>query len=99
MDINVEIECLTKRLAELESQKQIKEEDNKRVDVNGNLKTLKKAIDMRSEQVHKNNYSKSCIVAKFIDRDMIEPLQSIYNLLQTLNERIYKLETQIAEHK
>ncbi|ARF12586.1 hypothetical protein Klosneuvirus_8_10 [Klosneuvirus KNV1] len=94
MEIVNEIEILKKKLADLESQKKSNDEYNNRTDVNLNLQILQNAVNTRTEQVKRNDYSKACIVAKFIDRDMIEPLQSIHNILQTLNDRIEKLENQ-----
>ena len=42
--------------------------------------------------VREDRYGKSCIVAKFIDKDMIDPLDAIYNILVIMNNKIDKLE-------
>ncbi|AYV82917.1 MAG: hypothetical protein Hyperionvirus3_63 [Hyperionvirus sp.] len=57
-----------------------------------NLEIIKEAYQSRDAKVKGDRYSKSCVVAKFIDQDMIEPLKAIYNLLNNLNDRITKLE-------
>lgn len=44
--------------------------------------------------MNKNNrYSKkSCIAAKFIDKELVAPLEAIYNLLANINNRLLILE-------
>lgn len=59
---------------------------------NDNLNILLHSVNTRKAQVATNDYSKSCIVAKFIDKDMIPPLQSIFDMLKDLNNRVQALE-------
>ncbi len=96
MALQEEIDFLRIKLAELESKKQeLIEKDRMNKEISNNLAILNQAIKTREEQVKKNDYSKSCIVAKFIDRDMIPPLQAIYDILKALNERIGMLESML----
>jgi len=98
MDFDTEIETLKQRLEELESNKKAVQEYNEKIDVNKNLEIVRQGIVTREEKVIKNNYSKTCIVAKFIDKDMIPPLQAIYNILHTFNERLDKLESSSSKN-
>ena len=43
----------------------------------------------------RDRYSKSCIAAKFIDREMIPILESIYNLFNIVNNKIDVLEKRL----
>lgn len=91
-DINQEITSLKQKLEALEYNKKLIEEHNKKTNVDLNLNILDQSIKKREDKIRGNNYSKSYVVAKFVDRDMIPPLQSIYNLLHNLNERVENLE-------
>ena len=91
-DIDKTIEELQSKLNELQRIKMEQKEHEKKNDVEKNLDAVKDAYEHRKEKVSRDRYSKSCIVAKFIDRDMIGPLEAIYNVLNNLNDRIAKLE-------
>ena len=79
---NLQIELDKKKNEMLEISKY-----NETRNVSKNLDILEDAIETRKTHVQaRSYYSKSCIVAKFIDKDMIDPLQAIYNLLFTFNE-------------
>ena len=77
---------------QLEQQKKDLEENQRKNDCDKNLQIVKNAYENRNQKVKDNRYSKSCIVAKFIDQDMVEPLEAIYNLLSNMNNRLIKLE-------
>ena len=90
--IDDEIEALKNKLNELEKAKEAKEIYNNKNDINKNFDILNNSINNRIKSVKEDSYSKSCIVAKFIDKDMIDPLQAIFNILSILNDKLNKLE-------
>jgi hypothetical protein len=92
MELDNEIGTLKQRLQELESMKKSIQEYNDRTDINKNLGIIKQGIVSREDKINRNEYAKIGTAAKFIDRDMIPQLQAIYNILQTFNERIEKLD-------
>ena len=92
--MNGEIEALKNKLVQLENAK--KDFNETKTDINKNFEILNQAIDSRRKKVDGNRYSKSCIVAKFIDRDMIDPLQAIYNILSIMNNRLNELEQKLS---
>ena len=99
-NITQEISQLQSRLSELEKQKndnilkqkQEELEYRKEKDIMYGLVDLKNVLDIKKDNVAKNNYSRSCIVAKFQDIDIIPALESIYNALHMINHRLDKLE-------
>lgn len=91
-ELENEIITLKKRLQELENKKRDEIKYNEKRDVNKNLAIINTGIEERKDKVKNNHYSKSCIVAKFIDNDMVPQLEAIYNLLETFDERLEKLE-------
>ena len=64
----------------------------KEKDIIYGLVGLKKVLDDKKQKVQEDRYSKSCIVAKFQDRDIIPALESIYNAFHMINHRLDKLE-------
>jgi len=91
-DIKLLIEQKEQELVALKKRQKTDEEEKNRNDMQLNLSILKKGIEKRKDQVRRNDYSKNCIVAKFIDTDMIPVLESIYNLLNIMDKRIATLE-------
>lgn len=79
------------KLERLEQEKHNRLEHEKK-EIHYNFNILNNEINKRKTKVQNDQYSKSCIGNKFIDRDMILPLESIYNILIDLNKRITKLE-------
>jgi hypothetical protein len=86
------IESIKQQISALQDKLQILEAKNSGKTFDQNLTELRGAITTRKTQIEKNDYSKACIVAKFIDRDMIPPLQVIFDMLKDLDERVYMLE-------
>jgi hypothetical protein len=90
--INKSIVELRTRLGQLQLQKIELEANNKKNDCDKNLQIIKNAYEKRTQKVKENHYSKNCIVAKFIDKDMVEPLEAIYDILININDRLTELE-------
>jgi polyhydroxyalkanoate synthesis regulator phasin len=99
MELENEIETLKTKLLELENKKQKEKEYNERSNINRNLDVIQKGINERTGKINGNRYSKSCIVTKFVDMEMIPQLQAIHNLFVTLNERIDNLEKNLSDMK
>ena len=96
-ELTQEIQDLKLKLKQLEQFKTEQDENKRKNNCNDNLSTIKKAYESRMDKVKCNRYSKSCVVAKFIDRDMVEPLEAIHNVLNNLNERLINLEMNLQQ--
>ena len=59
-----------------------------------NLLIIKEAYETRRDHWH----LQSSIAANLIDRDMAEPLEAIYNVLNDLNNRLRALETKLIDN-
>jgi hypothetical protein len=97
MEIDTEIAQTRDKLNKLEKEKQEQTALREMNDIKLNLDILSNAIKKREDKVKADRYSKSCIAAKFIDRDMIDPMTAIYNILQNLDTRIKILENNRSE--
>jgi hypothetical protein len=110
IDPEVEIKILKERLKFLEdarlvsganpgpvketSIESVKKIDEKNVYIN--LDIIRHSIDDRKTRVKQDRQCCSSTDATIIDRDMIPPLQAIYDLLHIMNERLNKLEDDIS---
>jgi hypothetical protein len=56
------------------------------------LKTLEDIIDVKRKRISKNNYSKSAILAEYYDREKVEFLEAIFDMLKNVHERLEVLE-------
>lgn len=84
-----EIQQLKLRILELE--KQEKDEISK---VNNNIfKVITNLLNEKKIAIQRNRYSKSTPLAKFHDQETVTYLETIYNILQNLDERLKKLES------
>ena len=56
------------------------------------MKALEDIIEKKRQQIERNNYAKSIILAQFFDREKLAMLEPIFNVLKELQERIDILE-------
>lgn len=92
MSLENEIESLRNKLIELENKKQKEHEYNEKNNIEMNLNIIQKGIDEKTYKVNANRYSKSCVVSKFHDQELIPQLQAIHNILTVLNKKVNDLE-------
>ena len=84
-----EIQQLKLRILELE--KQEKDEIHK---VNySSFKVINNLLTEKKNAIQRNRYSKSNPFAKYNDQETLTYLESIYNILQNVDERLKKLES------
>jgi len=84
-----EIQQLKLRILELE--KQEKDEIHK---VNySSFKVINNLLTEKKNTIQRNRYSKSNPFAKHYDQETVTYLDSIYNILQNMDERLKKLES------
>ena len=89
--IDVELIALKQRIDFLEEKK--KKEIEKEIEKKENaLNSIKKLIDEKKKQIQINAYSKSTPFTKYQDKEKIDMLEPIYNMLQNINERLEILE-------
>lgn len=91
MSLDSEINELQTRLAELEKMKQ-QHEDTKKLGVDYNLSIISNILDCKNNKVIKNNYAKQFVCCKFQDIEIIPLIEAILNSLQSINNRLTKLE-------
>lgn len=60
-----------------------------------NLSIINKLYLEKKTKVERSKYSKSCIVAKFQDRELVPFMEAIYNSLNLINKRLRILEEKI----
>jgi hypothetical protein len=89
-EISEEIQRLQLKLLELEKKKE-SEEKNKTL-MNPNFKVIEEILIEKKNNIKKNNYSKSAILARYYDQQMVMRLEPIYNILKIMDERLTKLE-------
>lgn len=89
--VTEEIQNLQLRILELEKKEQ--EEINKtKLSTEYNFNVLNDILSEKKNQVERNTYSKSNKLAKYYDEQLIRRLESIYNILQNLDERLKIIE-------
>jgi len=83
-------------MEQFEREKKIKEEKEKenqqKIAINNNFKILKDLIIIKTTAITNNNYSSSTPLARYYDQELVTHLDSIYNILQIMDERLNKLE-------
>jgi hypothetical protein len=87
-----EIQQLQLRILELEKQKKEKDENDKKTSIDHNFKVINDLLTEKKSAIHNNRYSKSVPLAKYYDQELVTHLESIYNILQIVDERLKKLE-------
>jgi len=87
-----EIQQLQLRILELEKQKKEKDENDKKTSIDHNFKIINDLLTEKKTAINNNRYSKSVPLARYYDQQLVTHLESIYNILQILNERLKKLE-------
>jgi len=87
-----EIQQLQLRILELEKQKKEKDENDKKTSIDHNFKIINDLLTEKKTAINNNRYSKSVPLARYYDQQLVIYLESIYNILQILNERLKKLE-------
>ena len=87
-----EIQQLQLRILELEKQKKEKDESDKKTSIDHNFKVINDLLTEKKTAINNNRYSKSVPLAKYYDQELVTHLESIYNILQIVDERLKKLE-------
>jgi hypothetical protein len=87
-----EIQQLQLRILELEKQKKEKDESDKKTSIHHNFKVINDLLTEKKTAINNNRYSKSVPLAKYYDQELVTHLESIYNILQIVDERLKKLE-------
>jgi len=87
-----EIQKLQLRILELEKQKKEKDESDKKTSIDHNFKVINDLLTEKKTAINNNRYSKSVPLAKYYDQELVTHLESIYNILQIVDERLKKLE-------
>ena len=87
-----EIQQLQLRILELEKQKKEKDESDKKTSIDHNFKVIHDLLTEKKTAINNNRYSKSVPLAKYYDQELVTHLESIYNILQIVDERLKKLE-------
>jgi hypothetical protein len=89
--IDIELLALKQRIDFLEEKKKLELE--KEIEKKENaLNIIKKLIDEKKKQIQINAYSKSSPFTKFQDKEKVDMLEPIYNILQNIQERLEILE-------
>lgn len=89
--LDSELNALRIRLATLEEQKRIELETASEKKAFP-LKTLEGIIDEKRKQIERNSYSKSIPLARLYDREKVEFLEPIFNMLKNIQDRLDSLE-------
>jgi hypothetical protein len=90
--VSEEIQQLQLRILELEKQKKEKDESDKKTSIDHNFKVINDLLTEKKTAINNNRYSKSVPLAKYYDQELVTHLESIYNILQIVDERLKKLE-------
>ena len=87
-----EIQQLQLRILELEKQKKENYESDKKTSIDYNFKVINDVLTEKKTAINNNRYSKSVPLARYYDQELVKYLESIYNILQIVDERLKKLE-------
>jgi len=87
-----EIQQLQLRILELEKQKKEKDESDEKTSIDHNFKVINDVLTEKKTAINNNRYSKSLPLARYYDQELVTHLESIYNILQIVDERLKKLE-------
>jgi len=90
--VTEEIQKLQVRILELEKQKKEKDESDKNTSIEHNFKVINDVLTEKKTAINNNRYSKSVPLARYYDQQLVTHLESIYNILQIVDERLKKLE-------
>ena len=90
--VTEEIQQLQVRILELEKQKKEKDESDKKTSIEHNFTVINDVLTEKKTAINNNRYSKSVPLAKYYDQELVTHLESIYNILQIVDERLKKLE-------
>ena len=92
ISVTEEIQQLQLRILELEQQQKEKDESDKKTSIDHNFKVINDLLTEKKTAINNNRYSKSVPLAKYYDQELVTHLESIYNILQIVDERLKKLE-------
>ena len=90
--ITEEIQQLQLRILELEKQQKEKDESDKNTSIEHNFKVINDVLTEKKTDINNNRYSKSVPLAGYHDKQLVRPLEAIYNILQIVDERLKKTE-------
>ena len=89
--ITEEIQQLQVRILELEKQKKEKDENDKKTSIDHNFKVINDLLTEKKTLI-KSRYSREALLVGSYNQQLVTHLESIYNILQILDERLKKLE-------
>jgi hypothetical protein len=87
-----EIQQLQLRILELEKQQKKKDESDKKTSIDHNFTVINDVLVEKKNAIKMNKYSKSVPLARYHDQEVVTHLESIYNILYFVDERLKKLE-------
>ncbi len=87
-----EIQQLHLKILELEKKKEKEEDTYKKQSIDHNLNVINDILTEKKNKIKMNTYSKSVPLARYFDQQLVTRLEAIYNILQTFDERLKKLE-------
>lgn len=92
--VSEEIQQLQIRILELEKQKKEKDEDenDKITSIDHNFNVINDLLTEKKKNIKDNKYSKSVLLARYYDIELVTHLEAIYNILKIIDKRLTKLE-------
>ena len=90
-NINSELTLLRQKIEMLEKQKKAEDEIKAAKEANP-LATLGQIIEAKKQQISRNSYSKSVLLARFYDEGNVAMLEPIFNMLKDIQQRLTVLE-------
>ena len=90
--VTEEILQLQLRILELEKQKKEKDVSDKKTSIDHNFNVINDVLNEKKTAINNNRYSKSVPLARYYDQELVTHLESIYNILRIVDERLKKLE-------
>lgn len=91
-----EIDQLQLKILELEKLKILELEKRKKL-IDYNFNVINDILTEKKTSINNNRYSKSIPLARYYDEQLVIQLEAIYNILQNVDERLKKLETNLQK--
>jgi hypothetical protein len=90
--ISEEIEELKLKIIELEKQQKIETESYSKNSIDHNFSIITDLLAEKKHHIVNQKYAKNIPLAKYYDKQLVSHLESTYNILQILDNRLKKLE-------
>ena len=93
-----EISSLQKKIKELQALEEAKKKELnlKETSLEHNMSIINEIYLEKKGQLERNDYSKSCIVAKFQDQKLVSIIEALLNSLTIINNRLVVLEEKLS---